>query len=134
MALKSRENHHPPGLIPQFSSIRKVSRTDGQFLLCSCLHFERVGIPCRHQMHVLASLHEGDEEITHHDVSVTWWNEFARYTFSLDRGCQVISSLYQKLLFNDACGSSIPNEIDLPPVVQVIVDPSLVIKPAREVC
>ena len=135
VALKSTHNyHHPTVLIPQFYRVRKVSLTNGRFLLCSCLHFERVGIPCRHQMHVLASLQDGYKGITHHDVSVMWWNEFARYAFSSERGCQVISSLYQKLLFNDVCGPSIPNEINFPPVVQVILQPSLVVKPAREAC
>ena len=109
-----------------------MSITDDRILLCSCLHFERVGIPCRHQMHVLVSLHPGYVGITHHDVSVTWWNEFARYAFSADHQCKVISSLYQKLLFNDICGPSIPNGIVFPPIEQHIVDPSLVIKPSRE--
>lgn len=134
VAHKSTENRNRPGLIPKFSRVRKVSLTADQFLLCSCLHFERVGIPCRHQMHVLVSQHEEYAGVTHHDVSVTWWNEFARYAFSSERGCQDISSLYQKLLFNDVCGPSIPNELSLAPAVRSIVDPSLVVKPARESC
>lgn len=85
-------------------------------------------------MYWLVSLCEGYECITHHDVSVTWWNEFARYAFSSDHQCKAISSLFQKLLFQDIKGPSIPNDIDLPPIVQHIVDPSLVVKPARETC
>ena len=85
-------------------------------------------------MHVPVSLHEGYADITHNDVSVTCWNEFARYAFSSDHQCKVISSLYQKLLFNNVCGPSIPNDIDLPPVVQHAVDTSHVVKPAREAC
>ena len=47
------------GLIPRFSRVREVSiaaADNNRVLQCSCMYFERVGIPCRHQMHVLCSV------------------------------------------------------------------------------
>ena len=44
-------------------------------MYCSCKHFERHGIPCRHQLAVLKSI-PGYEEPTHHDVSICWWSDY----------------------------------------------------------
>jgi hypothetical protein len=33
------------GLVPRFSRVRKVSILDDRILRCSCMHFERIGIP-----------------------------------------------------------------------------------------
>lgn len=134
VAGKARDNCRKLGLVPSFSRIRKVSIDDDGILLCSCMYFERIGIPCRHQMHVLTSIDEGYAGITHHDVSVIWWNEFVKYAFSNEPHCRVISSLYQTLLSNDICGPSIPVGIELPPVMPNILDPLLVVKPTVETC
>ena len=122
------------GLIPCFSRVRKVTIIGNGILLCSCMHFERIGIPCRHQMHVLCSLQAQYAGITHHDVSVMWWNEFVKYAFSPDPNCQTISSLYHELLFNDISGPSIPTGIELPPIMPTILDASLIVKPTKETC
>lgn len=91
VAGKRDENNPPFGLIPCFSRVRKVSVTRDGILLCSCMHLERIGIPCCHQMHVLGSIQEHYAGIMHHDVSVMWWNEFVKYAFSNDPRCQVRS-------------------------------------------
>ena len=63
-----KEYNRKTGLVPCFSRVRKVSIVDDGILLCSCRHFERIGIPYHHQMHVLASIQKGYAGITHHDV------------------------------------------------------------------
>jgi hypothetical protein len=85
-------------------------------------------------MHVLSSISREYEGITHHDVSVTWWKEFIKYAFSDDPSCQKVAILYQKLLFNDTRGPSVPKGIELPPVMSTILDQSLVMKPTNESC
>jgi hypothetical protein len=122
------------GLVPHFARVRKVSIVDDGILLCSCMHFERIGIPCRHQMHILRSLSEDYSGVTHHDVCVTWWQEFLAYGFSNDPKCREVSSLYKQLLFNDIKGPSLPNGIELPPIQATIVDASLAVKPTKETC
>ncbi|KAI2492022.1 hypothetical protein MHU86_22547 [Fragilaria crotonensis] len=72
--------------------------------------------------------------ITHHDVCVTWWQEFLAYGFSNDPKCHNVSSLYKRLLFNDIRGPSIPNGIELPPIQPTLADTSLAVKPTKETC
>ena len=136
VAGKNQEKNLATGIIPCFSRVQEVSIVDGEYLLCSCMHFERIGIPCRHQMHVLSSISGEYMGITHHDVSVTWWKEFTKYAFTDDTCCQKVASLYQKLLFNDTRGPSIPPQgrIELPPVLPTILDPRLIVKPTNESC
>jgi hypothetical protein len=70
---KDIKNNGTSGLVPRFSRIREVSILDESILLCYCMHFECIGIPCCHQqMHILSSINKEYEGITHHDVSVTW--------------------------------------------------------------
>ena len=54
-----------------FSWVRKVSILDDTILWYSCMHFERIGIPIQHQMHVLCSLSNGYLGVTHHNACVT---------------------------------------------------------------
>jgi MULE transposase domain len=126
------ENAESPQLIPRFSRVRKVFITDDRILLCSCKHFERIGIPCRHQMHVLSAISKDYAGITHHDVAVTWWKGFVKYAFNDVPG--PAPSLYQKLLYADTRGPSVPLEMELMPVNPVILDESLVCKPTKEMC
>ena len=121
------------GLIPRFSRVREVSIVEHGVLLCSCMYFERVGIPCRHQMHVLCSVDTEYIGITHHDVAVTWWKEFLKYGFSNEPAHQRIACLYTRLLHNDIKGPSLPLKSVLPPVISTITHP-FVIKPAKETC
>ena len=127
-------NNNPAGLIPRFSRVRQVSVVDDCILLCSCMHFERIGIPCRHQMHVLNTIDAEYAGIRHHDVAVTWWNEFFKYGFSTEPSCQKVSSLYHKLLFNDTRGPSLPKGSVLPPIMADMIDISFVVKQTKETC
>lgn len=124
------------GLVPFFSRVRKVSLVDGNILLCSCMHFERLGIPCRHQMHILSSLDADYVGVSHHDVSVTWWNEFARYAFSAstDTTSKTLSTLYKRLLFNDVCGPSLSDAVSQRRFASniAIENPKLVILTTKE--
>lgn len=124
-------------LIPRFSRVRKVSvLKDTRTLLCSCMYFERTGLPCRHQMHVLCLICPDYQGITHHDVSVTWWSEFARYGFSSDPNHKEISLLYSRLLMDDVHGPTIPDGIDLPRMQRIhsVQNPSLVVKATIDTC
>jgi SWIM zinc finger len=63
-------------LVPQFTRVRKVS-LQADTLYCSCKHFERMGIPCRHTLCVLSSIHgEGYNGVSKSDVKVCWWKEY----------------------------------------------------------
>lgn len=121
------------GLIPRFARVRQVSIVENRILLCSCMYFERVGIPCRHQMHVLCSVDAKYIGISHHDVAVTWWKEFLKYGFSSQPAHQHIAGLYTTLLFDDIKGPSLPSTTVFPPVISTITDP-FVIKSPKETC
>jgi hypothetical protein len=121
------------GLIPRFARVREVSILDNSVLTCSCMYFERVGIPCRHQMHVLCSVDIQYIGVTHHDVAVTWWKEFLKYGFSNEPAHQHIAGLYTKLLFDDIKGPSLPLTSVLPRIIQTIAEP-FVLKPPKETC
>ena len=83
VCIVDHDHSRKEGLIPRFSRVREVSiAADNRVLQCSCMYFERVGIPCRHQMHVLCSVDTKCIGISHHDVAVTWWKEFLKYGFS----------------------------------------------------
>lgn len=122
------------GLIPLFSRVREVYVSPDGILFCSCHHFERIGIPCRHQMHILCSLLDGYSGITHHDVSVRWWNTFMKYGFSTDPGHHDINRLYRRLLDHDTKGPSLPHGMTLPPPVLSEIGDRFLIKPAAERC
>jgi hypothetical protein len=96
------------GPIQRFSRVRRVEMLEGtNILLCSCMYFERTGIPCRHLMNVLDSICPGYNGISHHDVSVMWWSDFNKYAFSTNPSEEQISAMYSELLFNDVRGPSI---------------------------
>jgi hypothetical protein len=119
--------------IPCFSRVRRVEMLEGtNILLCSCMYFERTGIPCRHVMNVLDTICPGYNGISHHDVSVTWRSDFHKYAFSNDSSKQCLSKIYSELLFNDVRGPSIPDGVK---VTNDIKNPStLTIKPTIDTC
>jgi hypothetical protein len=57
-------------------TVRLLTCTDGlRRLQCSCYYPERVGLPCRHQLHVLATYF--DDYITKlEDVHPFWWSSY----------------------------------------------------------
>jgi hypothetical protein len=40
VAWNNQEKKRASGIIPRFSRVREVSIVDGDYLLCSCMHFE----------------------------------------------------------------------------------------------
>jgi MULE transposase domain/SWIM zinc finger len=67
---------HLSALVPRFTRVRKVSLREAR-LYCTCEWFERVGIPCRHVLCVLSTVHgEGYNGVSKTDVKVCWWKEY----------------------------------------------------------
>jgi hypothetical protein len=131
---KRTKNTDTSRLVPRLSRVLKVSILDDRIFRCSCMHFKRIDIPCRHQMHVLCSVCNGYLGVTHHHVCLSWWQEFLAYGFSKDPKCHNLWYLYKQLLFHDIEGPSIPYGIELPPVQQALVDASLALKATKESC
>jgi hypothetical protein len=66
-------------VIPVFRRIRLVS-IQSDCLYCNCCYFERIGIGCRHILHVLGILSAGEYPgFSHKDISVYWWSMYAHY-------------------------------------------------------
>jgi hypothetical protein len=76
-----RMNHNPKNVaMPIFKRIRIVSIANDGRLRCSCCYFERIGIVCRHMMHILQSVtHEDYSGVSHRDISVFWWSTYAHF-------------------------------------------------------
>jgi hypothetical protein len=124
---------NPGDAIPRFSRVRRVEMLEGtNILLCSCMYFERTGIPCRHIMNALDTICPGYNGISHHDVSVTWRSDFHKSAFSNNPSEQHVSTMYSELLFNDVRGPSIPDGVQ---ATNDIKNPSaLTIKPTIDTC
>ena len=61
-------------IIPRFRIIRKVTYTEPYFH-CSCGHYERWGMPCRHLLHVLYQF-PGYIQPSYFDFDTYWWNSY----------------------------------------------------------
>jgi hypothetical protein len=84
-------------------------------------------------MHVLSSISKDYTGINHHDVAVMWWRKgFVKYAFNNLPG--PVPLIYQKLLYADTFGPSVPLEMEFMPVDPVILDESFVCKPMKEMC
>jgi hypothetical protein len=111
-----------PKVIPQFDRVRKVKLV-GRSLHCSCKFFERIGIPCRHQIHVLHyHMTPSWTDLSHHDVSVRWWTTYLFFFRSLDAQHQQICNALKMLDQNDCKGPYVPKNFAtlLPPSYPVI--------------
>jgi hypothetical protein len=67
--------------IPIFSRIRSVTVDQTGTILCLCMHFERIGLPCVHLACVASLCHDTPvldshtskfTGFTHHDIAVCW--------------------------------------------------------------
>ena len=76
--------------IPIFSCIWSVTVDQTGTMLCSCKHFERIGLPCVHLACVASLCHDmpvSDShtskfaEFTHHDIAVCWWSSYMYYAY-----------------------------------------------------
>jgi hypothetical protein len=74
--------------IPIFSRIWSVTVDQTGTTLCSCKHFERIGLPCVHLACVATLCHETPgfyshcskfSGFTHHDIVVRWWSSYMYY-------------------------------------------------------
>jgi hypothetical protein len=59
-------------------------------MLCSCKHFERIGLPCVHLAFVAKLCHNTPvfdshssnfAGFTHHDIAVHWWSSYMYYAY-----------------------------------------------------
>jgi hypothetical protein len=76
--------------IPIFSRICSVTVDKTGTMLCSCKHFERIGLPCVHLVCVATLCHEtpGFDShcsnfagFTHYDIAVRWWSSYMYYAY-----------------------------------------------------
>lgn len=96
-------------IYPLFRRTRTVECKNNYFH-CSCLYFERFGIPCRHSLKVMSSFPNYTEP-SHMDVSVMYWKEYMHYTFNNDSVMHTnnqseIGQLFGMLRNNDIHGPS----------------------------
>jgi hypothetical protein len=71
---------------PKFQRVRTVrivTHGGQEILKCSCCYAERVGIPCRHQFHVLATFYDGYAPKLE-DVHPYWWTTYLLHCFKRD--------------------------------------------------
>ena len=64
-------------------TVRIVTHGGQEILKCSCCYAERVGIPCRHQFHVLATFYDGYAPKLE-DVHPYWWTTYLLHCFKRD--------------------------------------------------
>jgi hypothetical protein len=60
-------------------------------MFCTCKHFERIGLPCVHQVAVASLCHDNPDttttdkpcfrSFTHYDISVRWWISYMYYAY-----------------------------------------------------
>jgi len=94
-------------IFPLFKSVKKVHFSNMVFK-CSCKYFERFGIPCKHQIHVLDTF-DGYMLPQISDVSVIYWTQYRSYCYSTkshDDQAHHIANIFQKMRSNDVLGPS----------------------------
>ncbi len=76
--------------IPIFSHIWSDTVDQTGTMLCSCKHFERIGLPCVHMACVATLCHDMPvfdshtskfAGFTHHGIAVHWWSSFMYYAY-----------------------------------------------------
>ena len=91
-----------PSIIPLFLRTYVVTTRSG-VLYCSCKHFERHGIPCRHQLCVLSTMPKYVEP-SHHDVAISWWCDYQYEGLSSEGGEEELSECFVYLEKHDVRG------------------------------
>jgi hypothetical protein len=107
---------------PRYSRVRRVRVLIGpdghRKLQCSCYYPERVGMPCRHQLHVLATYYDG--YLTKlQDVHPFWWSTYLMHAFmrdenggrtGLSKNLELISRVYDQQPYTGPAAPSVgPN-------------------------
>jgi hypothetical protein len=91
--------------IPLFSRTRIVTIDASGVMLCSCKHFERVGLPCVHQASVSSKCHSQNIDtkssvdsvflgFTHHDILVRWWSQYLYYAYRPSTPSVIVQQLH----------------------------------------
>jgi hypothetical protein len=88
--------------------VRIVNHGNGRYLLCSCYHFERYGVGCRHTYKVLKRHPEA------YDVAVRWHKGF-RYGY-LKEGYADVTAMYEKAIESPVTGPIYSENENLWPV------------------
>ena len=104
---KTKPSSEYKTIFPLFKRVRKVQFIDKVFK-CSCKYFERFGIPCRHQIHVLDTF-DGYTLPQISDVSVIYWTQYRSYCYSTkchDDRAHHIANILKKMRSNDVLGPS----------------------------
>ena len=107
----NKKSNHYKTIYPLFKRIRKVTVNKSVFY-CSCLLFERFGIPCRHIFSILDSFPKYKEPSIN-DVSVIYWKAYSQYCYPINSNSDEKSLKVGKLLANlrnkDILGPSCPS-------------------------
>ena len=94
--------------IPIFKRKRMVSYGSGIFT-CSCPCYNVDGFPCRHIINVVSSI-DGYIGLSHHDISVKYWNMY-HYFSKHESDNKDVSHILQFLRKNDANGVYCPQNL-----------------------
>jgi hypothetical protein len=112
---KTKKSSSISNEIPEFQRIRTIERDCSTGVLnCSCNYFQRVGIPCRHILCILCSVHGSEfTGISHKDIRVYWWTMYSHFGLSQQTHHKSMMKLLFKLRDNDCQGPIIRDE-DMP--------------------
>jgi hypothetical protein len=80
------DSHFLSSFVPRFKYVRivtVVTRGSAFFLVCSCGHFERCGIPCRHLFHVRRKYWKDGYPLAT-DIHPMWHAHHKAYAFTVD--------------------------------------------------
>ena len=94
--------------IPIFKRLRIVTY-ESEILKCSCPCFAVDGFPCRHIINVAYSI-EGYKGLSHHDISVKYWNLYHFFSKKSNRDSS-LSKIMKFLTENDATGIFVPRDL-----------------------
>jgi hypothetical protein len=130
----SNENYVcAPGSIPNFQRVRQVQLLLGR-LLCSCKHHERIGMPCRHILHVLVRADPSYPGVSHHDVSIVWHNTYYQYAYRGVDEYKNLSRLLDLARQNEVLGPAFPlSKLAVMPIVTEVHE-DLKLKTGKDRC
>ncbi len=89
--------------IPMFSRIRSVTIDRTGTMFCSCMHFERIGLPCVHMACVATLCHDTSvfaphtskfAGFTNHDIEVRWWSSYMFYAYQSSTPLHIIKKYH----------------------------------------
>ena len=90
-------------LVPKFRHVRSVTKEESYFK-CSCGHFQRFGIPCRHLFAVAGATNNAFCGFTHHDLSVVWLRAYNNLAYRRDHRQVDVAKALEALSDDDVKG------------------------------